>query len=59
MDEPKKIMKNFEEKFDKLIPIGENVPHVDIIESPDGKTSLMRFGQVVFSVPLNNNGTHR
>lgn len=57
MDKPKKIMKNFEEKFDKLIPIGENAPRVEIIKSPDGQASLMRFGKVVISVPLNSNTT--
>lgn len=48
----------FQEKLDnELIPRVENAPSVDIIKSPDGKSSLMRFGQVVLSVPLNNNTT--
>lgn len=45
------FVKNIEEKFDnKRIPIVENVPRVDIIKSPDGKTLLMRFGQVVLTM---------
>lgn len=48
----------FQEKLDnELVPRVENAPSVDIIKSPDGKSSLMRFGQVVLSVPLNNNTT--
>lgn len=55
MQKPKKIIgnfvKNFEEKLDnKRIPIVENVPRVDIIKSPDGKKSLIRFGQVVLTM---------
>lgn len=48
----------FQKKLDnELIPRVENAPSVDIIKSPDGKSSLVRFGQVVLSVALNNNTT--